>query len=332
MLMSGKKLVQFYINTLKNFSDDPSRHVDLRDSPFRGSPGDLPEGSRCGNSRRDDLLSGFLCLELFGGAAGLTSALQAEGLPCGVPYDCYPKKKLYLRDHDLTRPEVADRIVAECERGAYFYVHLGIVCSSFTLLTNLNGGTRTLQRPEGTGTNLKEEIGNVLAEQVLRICAAPLRAGHYFSIENPAGSYLWKLSGIVDLLTDADKVIEVVFDQCCFNLLAPVAVDRDAAAAPLYIKKPTKIVTNMKELAVLGRRCIGEHVHLHCMGGVKTSAGWVRISAWAQQYGPELCRAWAAAVRAAAGRSRHDPLGCRTCSELGCLAPTDASCCQDSGR
>ena len=56
-------------------------------------------------------------------------------------------------------------------------------------MNNMNGGTRTKDKPEGSGEVLREEIGNVLVENSVRLAKAQVRAGNFFSLENPASSF-----------------------------------------------------------------------------------------------------------------------------------------------
>ena len=57
-------------------------------------------------------------------------------------------------------------------------------------------------------------------------------------------------------------------------------------------RKDTRVLTNAP-LSYLSRMCSGNHVHVHCIGGVRTRQGWVKRSKLAGHYPTALCRAWA---------------------------------------
>ena len=169
-------------------------------------------------------------------------------------------------------------------------------CSSFSVLQNLNEGTRSLENPEGNGTLPREILGNSLALRVGKLCKAFVAAGGFFTIENPKSSYLWKYDPIARL----DKFsIDVDFDQCCYDLWPP-----HAKADPSLgkIKKPTRLRTNMHELSILAAKCCCTVKHFHCLGSVKVDQAWVKVSVEAGKYPPKLCERWAAAVASAIDR------------------------------
>ena len=101
--------------------------------------------------------------------------------------------------HDLLRDETFVRVQFEINSGSYFDVHFGLPCSSFSLLQNLNRGTRTKMHPEGDGTLDRENIGNQLAKRVAQLCTAFLKKEGYFLTENPRSSRVWDFGLVLKL-------------------------------------------------------------------------------------------------------------------------------------
>ena len=56
------------------------------------------------------------------------------GLGVAEPLEAYPRKGLYVAWADLDREEVRQRLLWEIRSGAYFYIHFGIPCSSWSCL------------------------------------------------------------------------------------------------------------------------------------------------------------------------------------------------------
>ncbi len=67
--------------------------------------------------------------ELFAGFAGLTVALQQEGIPCRSATEAFPGGRRYSGLNDLERDDVYCSLVAEVVSGAYFYMHFGTPCA-----------------------------------------------------------------------------------------------------------------------------------------------------------------------------------------------------------
>jgi hypothetical protein len=165
------------------------------------------------------------------------------------------------------------------------------------LLQEQNGGTRTRENPAGNGTKEKERLGNEQARTVARLCWLQWSVGNFFSIENPDSSKLWFYDPIKQLSEIAKPVR---FDQCCFSLRPPKNfVDNDS----VYIKKPTRLLTNMEQLLCLQRTCPGtscNHKHRTCWGKVRTTHGMISVAKAAGSYPNQLCAAWAEGVRVCA--------------------------------
>ena len=52
-----------------------------------------------------------LCKEIFAGSGGLSVALAWEGLSVGRPLEAFPRKHVYLPDHDIISQDVFDGIL-----------------------------------------------------------------------------------------------------------------------------------------------------------------------------------------------------------------------------
>ena len=211
----------------------------------------------------------------------------------GTPYEAYPGKGNYIAEFDLDRQEVFDHLLSLVLAGVYIYIHFGLVRSSFSLLQTLfNGGTRTADRPQGDGSLDREVHGNNQATAVAKLCWAQHRANGWFSIENPRGSFVWNFGPILEL---ASICIDVDFDMCEYGLLPPHLTESDS----VFIKKPTRLRTNLNALSALSCKCSGTHKHFACMGHVRVGGKSVRVSTAAGVYPRRLCRRWAKLVAAA---------------------------------
>ena len=239
---------------------------------------------------------------------------------------------MYVPLHDLDRPSVVSTLLRLIYRGKYYYIHFGMPCSSFSLLQNLNKGTRSTLRPQGDDSLEREKLGNRLAIVVCLLCRAQHDMGNFFSIENPRSSFLWKFGPVQELVELFDSVD---FDQCMYGLEPPnsnfpqpqeptpisksnfpqpqeptptsksklrrtagvfkTTASKSTSTVCLCkrIKKPTRVLTNLKCLNVLARKCDN---HVACMGSVKTAFGWKSVAKEAGAYPLSLCKPWAAAV------------------------------------
>ena len=89
-----------------------------------------------------------------------------------------------------------------------------------------------------------------------------LSAGRHFLHEHPATASSWSDPWIMRLLNHPN-VSSVVSDQCEYGLLTP-----DADGLPMPAKKPTRWMSSSPfMLDRLSRRCSGDHVHQHLVGG-----------------------------------------------------------------
>ena len=101
--------------------------------------------------------------------------------------------------------------------GCVDYAHFGITCSSWGVLSSLNGGTRTVLAPYGNGTLAREIRGNWQLQQMMKIIRHLNRRGKFWSIENPRTSRLWHTRELKSLMRRPD-VVSVTFAQCQYFL------------------------------------------------------------------------------------------------------------------
>ena len=82
-----------------------------------------------------------------------------------------------------------------------FYVRFGCPCKTWGATARLKGCTRTSDCPQGDGSLPREVEANLEVDRVCALCAALIIAGGFFSIKNPAGSYLFKYCSVARLST-----------------------------------------------------------------------------------------------------------------------------------
>ena len=292
--MTGKSITQFWLPSEDNPADDPSRFKEIR-APVIGEEGPsgllLPERTPSASSTKGPHRQGILFREVFSGCGRLSKAMLEAGLGVDDPMEAYPSRGVYVKAADLTRPAVVKELLRRIRAGCYVYMHFGMLCSSFSIMQMMNNGTRRSDRPEGDGTRESEEIGNVLAKAVAMLCEALQEVGASFSIENPQSSLLWKFSPFAALMRFS---FDVDLDQCMYQLLPPHL----SLSENTFIRKSTRLRTNLHCLSNLPFRCDRQHHHFHCLGKVKAGGAAVSVAQFAGRYPAPLCKAWASLVGA----------------------------------
>ena len=127
---------------------------------------------------------------------------------------------------------------------------------------------------------LKVAAASTLVRNMLQKIKLLTKTGGFWSIENPHSSLLWCLPGISEL-----GGFTIDFDACAFGA---------KFAEKGFIKKPTRIFTNLPALRSLGRRCPGTHLHTQLSGMVHYRGKWANRTKLATEYAWGLARAWAA--------------------------------------
>ena len=209
-----------------------------------------------------------------------------------TPYEAYPKKTLYVRAMDLEDDTAFELLINNVLGGMYWYIHFGIVCSSWGAAGRLSGGTRRTWGIYGAPTSTREHNANGQAARCTCLILALLAVGGFFSVENPADSLLWASCYMEEVRRCCDWSF-VVFDQCRFGLRPPGAGLHD------FTRKRTGFFTNLVGATILERSCCGTHArhhHVHAWGSVKVRGVTVNRAQAAGAYPPSLCAAIANVV------------------------------------
>ena len=156
-------------------------------------------------------------LDLFSGKRGFPQALVMAGCPWAVCFD--------LRDgesQDLLRAQLQLDLRKLLSSGCFRAMAAGPVCASFS--TAITPPWRTLTEPRGRADlgalqRAKLELGHKQLLFVLSLVRICLASGIVFFVENPDGSWIWKLDRELswdDILQDP-TVGDFRVDQCRFG-------------------------------------------------------------------------------------------------------------------
>ena len=236
------------------------------------------------NQTSDDhpALSSWKFREIFSGKGCLTQVFKDRGKFFVLrPVELFKHGKPDP-SQDILNDNTFNKLIADAREPHQIW-HFGMPCGSFSLLQNMNGGTRNKDEPEGNGTLLREKIGNELARRTCYLCMILLKQGNFFTIENPRTSLAWYLKELKQLGSEVGVSV-VEFDQCEYGLKIPEADGKEGLA-----KKATKVMGNLPHLSLLSRTCGKNHHHVQVIGGVRTSSGWKRRSELAGAYPRALC-------------------------------------------
>ena len=163
---------------------------------------------------RSAVLSGPGLLDLYSGARGFAKAFVNCGCPWALRFDLK-----HGEDEDLLLPRIQSSLRRLVSLGSFLAMAAGPVCASFS--TAITPAWRTkehpLGRPElGAQQKLKLQLGHQQLAFALELCELCLKHGVRFLIENPAGSWFWKMPGRLSwskILTTQD-VDDFLVDQC----------------------------------------------------------------------------------------------------------------------
>ena len=200
--------------------------------------------------------------EIFAGNAHLTRAFrQRKNFRVKQPIELMVRDRADA-NQDILKDAVFDRL---CEEACYpkQLWHFGFPCGSFSILQNLNGGTRTKDQPMGNGSLRRENLGNKIMLRTIHLCQLLHAHGSLFTLENPKISLAWKTPPMKKLISDCHCNI-VSFDQYRFGLRIP---DLDGKLG--LPRKPTSFVGTMPYLHLLEKHCDYTHEHVAVIGGVK---------------------------------------------------------------
>jgi len=200
------------------------------------------------------LSEGPAFLELFAGAGGLSAAVARLGLPVHRPVDVRAAQGevIGLAVGDLLVGKVYAYYLKLARSGRVRWLHGGPPCKTFTRARRNDsfGAARTLRselHPAGLPgvRDRRVKDANMLVQRLARLARVVHRCGGYWSIENPARSYIWLFHPLVSLAKLAGAKL-IIGDQCLHG--------------GLY-RKPTGWLTTAPFLQVLEGCCPGPPSH-----------------------------------------------------------------------
>ena len=153
-------------------------------------------------------------LDLFSGQRGFAKALVRRGAPWALCWDLKHSPK-----EDLLLPRNKRILFSLVRSGAFLAMASSPVCASFS--TAITPPWRTCEHPMGRPDLNEEqkrkiELGHQQLELVLALALSCLEHGVHFWIENPDGSWMWKLGGKYswEKILQTGKVADYRTDQC----------------------------------------------------------------------------------------------------------------------
>ena len=226
--------------------------AELRDKkPYQKVKRLLPRGCRT-----------FL-LEIFAGAATLTSLALGYGLPAAQPVD------LMLDGSNLLDPKVRQQIWEQVEFEDPFLTAIAPVCAPWSSWHSVN-----IDKIGAERIFAQRRLWYPALEWVAKLVRQRTERGREVVLENPWGSLLWhlrcieKLYGISHPVTE--ELLEVVaFDQCEYGLCD--------VETGLPHRKATGMLTASRAIKQrLSQKCSGMHQHQPLEGGrrAKLAAQW----------------------------------------------------------
>lgn len=220
--------------------------------------------------------------EIFAGTAHLSSVFRRRGkFRVDSPFELMQRGKADP-NNDILNDKVFEKLCREASRPRQYW-HFGLPCGSFSLLQNLNKGTRARKQPLGDGTVKREVLGNEIMHRTTHLCQLLHNNGSFFTIENPLSSYAWKTPAMVSLASQC-AAQWVKFDQCQYGLKIPLTPYEMGLAL-----KPTMMMGTLPHLDRLHRRCCRVHQHVAVIGGVRYQGKWRKRSELAGSYPSQLC-------------------------------------------
>jgi site-specific DNA-cytosine methylase len=133
--------------------------------------------------------------EVFAGVAGLTRAVEREGVKVLDPVETFLDDSYVQKVSDLSSDTEFKRIRSRIRAGEVRWLHEAPPCITFTMARRSDQyGTavilRTADAPEGIDPLLPRVAeANLLMKRSAMLAKACIRAGCWFSIENPKRSF-----------------------------------------------------------------------------------------------------------------------------------------------
>lgn len=229
--------------------------------------------------------------EIFAGKGHLSRTFRSRGIfRVDAPVEIL-QHGVETPEHDILVDETFGRLCADACRPRQVW-HFGFPCGSFSLMQNMNKGTRSAENPVGDGSLERERIGNEILSRTIHLCRLLHKHGSFFTLENPLTSYAWKMPNLFSLVMDT-KCTEAVLDQCQYGLRLP-----DNRGVAGLAQKPTRFAGTLPGLEKLSKRCPHDHTHVQVIGKVKIAGTWHKRSTRAGAYPPQLCSQYAKILEA----------------------------------
>ena len=240
-------------------------------------------------------------LELMAGVASLSVSLSV------LNWQTYCVDTIYgIMGHNLSNAFVQERILKMVAAGVFAFIHLGLICTSWTRLAN--PPYRSTKELDGLKSLSPEKAKwvkeqNILHDFSLRVCevskkskvtVANKRHKVLCSLENGDTTMVWDHPRTKKTCTEGEGN-----DNGCFHRTA-------MCQWGLPWRKTTKIwatrrIEGIERLCTCGTshdEAIKGSVKIRLAASEKKKSKWVSRSSVASAYAPSLCDAWAAKVDA----------------------------------
>ena len=191
-------------------------------------------------------------MELFAGEAGLTQAVNRLGIPVFEPGEIRTGGRIAVGT-DLLSKETFKKLKTEIKSKKVRWLHTAPPCKTFSRARRRDKFAkarqlRSAQQPAGLEPKTwRVKEANLLASRAAQLSLLQWKAGGWFSLENPGGSYIWLYEPVKRLL-QLEGVKLYKGDQCAFM--------------GEYVK-PTGWLSNARFMEVIERRCPGRPEHQH---------------------------------------------------------------------
>ena len=231
----------------------------------------------------------LFAVEIFSGTSRLTAAIRQLGLRDSFGIDHAISKRLvapvvHLDLSDASNYEFVKNIIRE---PACIYVHFAPPCGTASRARFIKRKgrynppiLRTDQNPDGLPNlsplhTAKVASANLLYQRTQELCRLCVQHGVFFSIENPARSFMWDTTYMVKFLKEVPH-----FDTCFHHCMYGSAR-----------RKHTRLVHNLAAVCEMEFLCDNQHAHEPW--GVSQN-GWATAEETAYPW--PLCRKLAALV------------------------------------
>ena len=230
-------------------------------------------------------LADIVCVEIFAGSGGFTAAIRKAGLPrsSGVDHKPSTNSKCPMCVLDLVTPAGQEILWKILESPDLRACHLAPACGTSSKARNIPAGPyapqplRNSEFPDGFPFLSGQDAARVHAANVLygltgSIILHCFHRGILVSVENPANSWFWLVSGMAK--TNHLPLLSTNLHHCMFGASR---------------KKHTKLLRTMPQMTLLGVLCDGKHEHEPW--GKLASGAWATASECA--YPPKMCASMA---------------------------------------